>query len=120
SDCAEHVAFDDFIIGRHAHQGRSIISGYWRHVHIGCRSGGFGYNVGGLESGLRDSISRSLSSPVPFIALAALHQQGKQTDAVDGQDEKHRDFYAGTTFVLLFQKGTLREEWTLVVHIIWR
>jgi hypothetical protein len=36
-----------------------------------------------------------------------LHQQGQQTDAMDGEDEKYRDLYARAAFVFLFQEGTL-------------
>jgi hypothetical protein len=49
-----------------------------------------------------------------------LHQQSEQTDTVDGEDEKYRDLHAGTTFVFLLQQRTLRDEWTLVIHIVGR
>jgi hypothetical protein len=68
---------------------------------------------------LADRIGRPLRGAA-FIAPAALHQQSQQTDAVDGEDEKHRDFYSGAAFVFLFQEGTLWDEWTLIVHVIWR
>jgi hypothetical protein len=39
--------------------------------------------------------------------MASLQQQCQQTDTVNRQDEENRDLYAGTTFVLLFDTGTL-------------
>jgi hypothetical protein len=36
-----------------------------------------------------------------------LHEQGNQTDAVNGQDKKDRDLDAGTTLVSLLQSGAL-------------
>ena len=51
-----------------------------------------------------------------FRLPAALHEQGHQTDAVNGQDEEDRDLYAGTAFVFLLQSGALWNEWILVVH----
>lgn len=47
---------------------------------------------------------------------AALHEQGHQTDAMNGEDEKDGDLYAGTALVLLLQSGALLNEWVLVVH----
>jgi hypothetical protein len=47
---------------------------------------------------------------------AALHEQGHQTDAVNGEDEEDRDLHAGTALVLLLQSGALWNEWVLVVH----
>ena len=51
-----------------------------------------------------------------FRLPATLHQQGHQTDAVNGQDEEDRDLYAGTTLVFLLQSGALWNEWILIVH----
>ena len=50
------------------------------------------------------------------FAPATLHKQGKQPDAMDGQDKKDRDFYAGPAFVFLLQEGTLWDKWTLNIH----
>ena len=51
-------------------------------------------------------------------AAAALHQQGQQADAVNGQDEKDGDLHAGAVFVFLLRNGALWQEWILVIHIL--
>ena len=36
---------------------------------------------------------------------------------MDGKDDKYRDFYTGTTAILLLQKGDLWDDWTWIIHI---
>ena len=51
-----------------------------------------------------------------FRLPATLHQQGHQTDAVNGQHEEDRDLHAGTTLVFLLQSGALWNKWILIIH----
>src|SRR5262249_50349850 len=63
-----------------------------------------------LRRGLRPGI----------ILVAALHQQGQQTDTVNGQDEKDRDLYTRTALVFLLHQGAQWIQRTFVIHFFKR
>ena len=62
--------------------------------------------IGRLECWRGDCVRRfSLSGAV--IAAAPLHQQGEQTNAVNGEDEENCDLHASAAFVFLLHKSSL-------------